>query len=273
VQENGTLSSYLLFVIALVILTIVFTILRLLAVRQYHLKRKGDAEDSMLAALGDMVSNTRFSVFDIIYLGFFIVTLSFSLSSLGLLVGYRDLQLPLLAFAVALTIAYGVFFFRSVRGKAYRRTEKVLDDHQTLGLEDWVLRKHLAELIRESEGDDFTRAEVARTTLENLKRKENKTGDAVCKIMKNPEQLKDIEPMKSPPRLWKSLRGSLLILVVFAIILMYFVYNYISGLMPYFDFIMNGLALFFVMMLVFTLCLCMEAPKSRKASRKARLGI
>ena len=259
--------------IALVILTIVFTILRLLAVKQYRLKRKGEAEDSMLASLGDMISNTRMSVFDIIYLGLLIVTQSFVFSTLGLLVRNRDLQLPLLVVAVGLTLVFGGFLFLTVKGKAHRRTERILDDHQTLGCEDWVIRKHLAELLRESECDNFTRAEIARATLENLKGKENKTGDAVRQIMENPEQLRDIEPMKIPPSLWRSLRGSLLILIVFAIALAYFVYSYLSGAMPYYDFFMNGLALFFVMMLILVLCLCVETPNARKANRKARLGI
>ena len=259
--------------IVLVILTIVFTILRLLAVKQYRLKRKGDAEDSMLASLGDMISNTRISVFDVIFFMIYIPVISLGLSNLGLLVGNENLQLPLLVVAVGLILVFEVFLFHTVHGKAYRRTEKILDDHQTLGFEDWVIRKHLAELIRESEGDDFTHAEVARNTLENLKGKENRTGDAVRQIMENPEQLRDSEPMKIPPSLWKSLRGSLLILVLFAIVLVYFVYSYLSGVMPYYDFFMNGLALFLVMMLVLVLCLCVETPNARKANRKARLGI
>ena len=273
VQTSGNLSSYQLFTIALVILTVVFAILRLVAVKQYRLKRKGEAEDSMLASLGELVSNTRMSVFDIIFFIIYIPAISFGLSTLGLLVGYGNLQLPLLLVAGGLLLFVGVFPFLTVRGKAYRRTERVLDDHQTLGFEDWVIRKHLAELLRESEGDDFTRAEVARTTLENLKKKENRTGDAVRQILENPERLKDIEPMKVPPSLWKSLRGSLLILVFSVFILMYFVISYLSGSIPYYDFFMNGIALFLVMTLVLALCFCVEAPKARKANRKARLGI
>ena len=259
-QSSGFLSSFQMLFIVLVILLIVITILRLMAVKQYRLKRKGDAEESILASLGDMLSNTRMSLFDVIHIGIFILTQSLGLSYLGLLVGHSNLQLPLLVVAVVLILVYGGFLFRTVRGKAYRRTERILDDHQSLGHEDLVIRKHLAELLRESEGDDFTRGEVARATLENLKGKENRTGDAVRQIMENPEQLRDIKPMKIPPRLWKSLRGSLLILVVFAVFLLYFAYSYISGSMSYYDVFMNGLALFFVMMLLLILCLCVEAP-------------
>lgn len=254
-------------------LLIIFTILRQLAVRQYRLKRKGEAEESMLASLGDMLSNTRGSYFYVIYLGIFIVTQSLGYSYLGLVVGSENLILPLLVVAVVSILVYGVFLFRTVRGRAYRKTERILDDHQSLGLEDLVIRKHLAELIRESEGDDFTQVEVARATLENLKGKENRTGDAVRQIMENPEQLRDINPMKIPPRLWKSFRGSILILNLFVIFLLYSVYSYLSGSMSYYDVFMNGLTLFFVMMLLPALCLCVEAPKARAANRKARLGI
>ena len=257
----------------LVILLVLITILRLLAVKQYRLKRKGEAEDSILTSLGDMISNTRISIFDVIFLGIFIVTQSLGYSFLVLVVGYEYLIPPFSVFAVILTLVIGVFLFLTVRGKAYRRTERILDDHQTLGLEDLVIRKHLAELLRESESDDYTRVEIARVTLENLKGKENKTGDAVRLIMENPEQLRNIEPMKIPPRLWRSLRGSLFILVMSVFILLYFVYSYLSGAMPYYDFFMNGLALFLVLSLVLALCLCVETPKARKANRKARLGV
>jgi hypothetical protein len=257
----------------LVTLLVLVAILRLLAVRQYRLKRKGEAEDSMLASLGNSISNTRISLFDVILLGIFIVTQSFGYGNLSLLVNTRDLILPLSVVAVGLFLVYGVFLFGTVRGRAYRRTEMILDDHQTLGLEDWVIQKYLAELIHQSEGDDFTRAEVARATLENLKKKENRTGDAVRRIMENPEQLKNIEPMEDSPSLWKSLRGSLLILVFSVFILMYFVINYVSGAMPHYDFFMNGIVVFLGMTLVLALCLGIEAPKARKANRKARLGI
>jgi hypothetical protein len=273
VQEEGILCSYQLFFIALVILTIVFTILRLLAVKQYRLKRKGDAADSMLVSLGDIISNTRMSVFDIIYIGIFIIAQSATYSYLTLLVGYGNLLLPVLIFAIVFILVSVVFLFCTVRGKAYRRTERILDDHQTLGHEDWVIQKHLAKLLHESEGDNFSRAEIAKATLKSLKGKENRTGDTVRLILENPEQLRDIEPMKIPPSLWKSLRCSLLILIIFAIVLVYFVYSYISGSMPYYDFFMNGLALFLMMSLVLACCLCVETPKARKANREARLGI
>ncbi len=272
-QSNGVLSSLQLLTIVLVILLIAITILRQLAVRQYRLKRKGEAEESMLASLGDMLSNTRMSLFDVIHIGIFIVTQALGYSYLSLVVGYENLQLPLLVIAVVLIVVYGWFLFRTVRGRAYRKTERILDDHQSLGLEDLVIQKHLAELLRESEGDDFTQVEVARVTLENLKGKENRTGDAVRQIMENPEQLRDIQPMKTSPRLWKSLRGSLLILVVFAVFLLYSAYNYLSGSMLYLELITNGLVLFFVMTLLLALCLCVEAPQARAANRKARLGI
>jgi len=261
------------FFVALVILLIGITILRLIAVKQYRLNRKGDAEESILASLGDMLSNTRMSLFDVIHIGIFILTQSLGLSYLGLLVGRSNLQLPLLVVMVVLILVSGVFLFHTVRGKAYRRTEMILNDHQTLGHEDWVIRKHLAELIHECDGDDFARVEIVRVTLENLRGKENKTGDAVRQIMKNPEQLREIKRMKKPPSLWKSLRCSLLVLVVFVIYLLYFAYSFISGAMSQFDLYMNALPVSLLLILILSLCLCVETPKAQAANRKARLGI
>ena len=272
-QANDFLFSNLIVFMALVTLLVLVAILRVLAVKQYRLKRKGEAEDSMLAALGDSISNTRISLFDGFLLGVFIVTQSLGYGVLSLLVDSRDLMLPLLVVALVMILGIGVFLFGTVRGKAYRRTEMVLDDHQTLGHEDWVVRKHLGLLIHESEGDDFTRAEIARATLENLKGKENKTGDAVRLILENPEQLRDIELMKTPQSLWRSLRGSLTILIVFVGFLLYIAISYLSGAISQIDLFMNALIISMLLTLALSCCLCIEAPRARKTSRKARLGI
>ena len=260
------------FFIVLVIILLGITILRLMAVRQYRLTRTGEAEDSALASLGNTLSNTRMSFFEVIYLSIFILVISQGFSLLGMLVDRAILQLPMMVLFIGLVLGSGGFLFLTVRGKAYRRTEQVLDDHQTTGFEDWVIRKHLAELVHESEDDDLTRAEVARATLEKLMGKENRTGDATRQIMENPEQLRDIEQMKLPG-LWRFLRGSLLMFAVFVVVVLYFVVSYFSGAMSYIDLFMNALPVALVLILVLSLCLCAEAPKARKASRKARLGI
>jgi len=244
-----------------------------MAVRQYRLKRAGNVEESMLASLGDKVSNTRWSLFDVVYLTIYLAAISQGGSYLSLVLGYEILLIPSLVLSVVLILASVWFLQFTVRGKAYRRTEMILDDHQTLGHEDWVIRKHLAELIYESEGENSSRAETARVTLENLKRKENRTGDTVRQILENPEQLRDIEPMKVHPSLLRFLRGSLLIFIVFIGVLLYFVFSYLSGTMSYIDLFMNALPVSLLLILFLSLCLCVEAPRSRSASRKARLGI
>lgn len=272
-QANDFLFSSLTIFMVLVTLLVLVAILRLFAVRQYHLLRKGEAEDSILTSLGDMISNTRISIFDIIFLGIYIAAQSLGYSLLVQAVGYEYL-IPLFSeFAAILFLVIGVFLFLTVKGKAYRRTERILDDHQTLGFEEWVIRKHLAELLRESEGDDFTRAEIASATLENLKGKENKTGDAVRLILENPEQLRDIEPMKTPPSLWRFLRGSLIILVIFVGVLLYFAISYLSDAVSQVDLFINALPISMLLILALSCCLCIEAPGARKANRKARLGI
>lgn len=272
-QASEFLASYQLFVIALVMVLIVLTIIRLLAVKQYRLKRAGDAEESILASLGEKVSNTRWSFFDVVYLIIYILAISQGLATLGLLVGYEILQIPLMVFAAGLVVVSVWFLQFTVRGKAYRRTERILDDHQTLGHEDWIIRKHLAELVHESEGENIARAEVAKATLENLKNKENTTGDAVRQILLNPDQLRDIDRMKSPPSLWKSLRFSILILIVFAVILLYFVYNYFSGMLSQIDLIMNVLPVTMLSILVLSLCLCVESTNARSRRKKVLFGV
>jgi hypothetical protein len=273
VQANEFLSIYAIVIVVLLLVLFGLTILRLMAVKQYHLKRTGEVEESMLASLGDKVSNTRWSLFDYVYLAIYILAISQGGSYLSLVLGYEILLIPSLVLAVVLLLVSVWFLQFTVRGKAYRRTEMILDDHQTLGQEDWVIRKHLEELIHEREGDNSSRAEIARATLENLKRKENRTGDTVRQILENPEQLRDIEPMMIHPSLLRFLRGSLLIFIVIVGFLLYFVLSYLSGLMSYMDLFMNALPISLLLILVLSLCLCVETPRARSASRKARLGI
>jgi len=273
VQTSGFTSSFQMFFISLVILAVVFAILRLLAVKQYRLKRKGEAEDSMLASLGDMISNTSISMFDIIFLGIFIIAQSITYSYLVLLVGYENLLLPLLIFAIMLILVYVVFLFYTVRGKVHRRTEQILTDHQRIGHEDLIIRKHLAELLHESEGDNYARVEVAKATLENLMEKENKTGDAVRQIMENPEQLRDIERMKTLPSIWRSFRVSLLVLTVFTVILLYFVYRFLSGALSQFDMLVNSFPFVLLFTFVLIITLYLEINNAQKVRRKVLFGL
>jgi len=259
-QTGGFVSAIQMLFVALVVLLIGFVILRWMAVKQYRLKRKGEAEDSMLVSLGDMISNTRMSIFDIIFLGIFIIAQSITYSYL-------------LIFAILLILVYVVFLFYTIRGKVYRRTEQILNDHQRIGHEDIIIRKHLAELLRESEGDNFTQVEVAKSTLENLMEKENKTGDAVRQIMENPEQLRDIERMKTLPSIWKSFRFSLLILTVFTVVLLYFVYHFLCGALSQLDMLTNVFPFVLLFTFVLIITLYLEVNNAQKVRRKVLFGL
>ncbi|MHA1662081.1 MAG: hypothetical protein ACTSVR_02350 [Candidatus Thorarchaeota archaeon] len=272
-QTGGFVSAIQMLFVALVVLLIGFVILRWMAVKQYRLKRKGEAEDSMLVSLGDMISNTRMSIFDIIFLGIFIIAQSITYSYLILLVGYENLLPALLIFAILLILVYVVFLFYTIRGKVYRRTEQILNDHQRIGHEDLIIRKHLAELLRESEGDNFTQVEVAKSTLENLMDKENKTGDAVRQIMENPEQLRDIERMKTLPSIWKSFRFSLLILTVFTVVLLYFVYHFLCGALSQLDMLTNVFPFVLLFTFVLIITLYLEVNNAQKVRRKVLFGL
>ena len=103
--------------------------------------------------------------------------------------------------------------------------------------------------------------------------KENKTGDAVRQIMENPEQLRDIERMKALPSIWRSYRWSFLVHIVFTVILLYFVYRFLSGELSQFDIFINVIPFVFLFTFVLIITLILEVNNAQKERRKVLFGI
>ncbi len=272
-QASEFLFLYYIVIAIIALLFIGFTILRWMAVKQYRLVRAGEAGESTLSALGDKVSNSRWYIFDSLYIIIFILVISQVLPNLGMLVGFDVLQLPVLVLALGLLLGSILFLQFTIRGQAYRRTEQIIADHQTIGHEDLIIRKHLAELIHESEGDDDKQAAIARATLENLQYKENRTGDAVRQILENPDQLREMPRMKKPPSLWKSFRVSLLILSIAVLVVVYLSIAYLSGALLQYEFFTNLLTIFFLGPLTLVACLCVESNRARTERKRVLFGV
>ena len=272
-QTSEFLLGYGIVIGIQIILLVGFTILRWMAVKQYRLVRAGERGESTLSSLGDRVSNTRMHLFDSICLIIFILGVSQGLTYLNIAIGFDVFLIPLTILSVGLLLVFIVFLKFTIRGQAYQRTERILADHQTLGHEDWIIRKHLAELVHQSEDDDNYQAEIAKATLEKLKQQQNRTGDAVRQILENPDQLRDIERMKKLPSTWRSFRFSLLILVGLVALALYFGIGFMEGFIPYYDLYLKALTFILLSTLVFVSCLCVESSKARSNRRKTLFGV
>ncbi len=194
---------YLQFGLPFLITGILLTILRVVAVKRYHAERVIAGKTTSLGNLGKNLANTPFLSFNIPML----VTLSVGficvLLSIFQQLGFEDMILPLGITALAMTVVLVPFYTVTVKGRAVWWFGKIIRDHQHYNHQEWVIQKRLVELLREKEGSDKSRAEVAQQVLERLMSQENMTGDAVRKIMADPAGPIDrFEDKTIPNPLW-----------------------------------------------------------------------
>lgn len=182
-QFNVFLTAYLRVALLLLSIGILLTILRVVAVKRYHAERVTTGETSSLGALGKNLANTPFPSFNIPWLVTFSVGIVFVLVYI---LGFENLVLHLGITALGMTVVMGLFYTVTVRGRAILWKGKIIRDYQHYGHQEWVIQKRLVELMREKEGSDKFRAEVAQRVLEALMAQENMTGDAVRRIMADP---------------------------------------------------------------------------------------
>lgn len=233
---------YFQFGLPLLIIGILLTALRVVAVKRYHAERLTAGETTALGKLGKNLANTPFPSFNI----FMAVTLSlgivYVLLSIFRQLGFEDMVLPLGVTALGLTIVMSLFYTVTVRGRATWWFGKIIRDHQHYNHQEWVIQKRLVELMTEKEGSDNFRAEVARQVFEKLMVQEDITGDAVRKIMASPEGPIDrFEDKTIPNPLWDFKYSLLLMAFCYAAILFIswcFGVGIISDLAIYSDVIM-----------------------------------
>ncbi|MFW9863588.1 MAG: hypothetical protein ACFFET_14950 [Candidatus Thorarchaeota archaeon] len=233
---------YFQFGLPLLIIGILLTALRVVAVKRYHAERLTTGETTALGKLGKNLANTPFPSFNI----FMAVTLSlgivYVLLSIFRQLGFEDMVLPLGVTALGLTIVMSLFYTVTVRGRATWWFGKIIRDHQHYNHQEWVIQKRLVELMTEKEGSDNFRAEVARQVFEKLMVQEDITGDAVRKIMASPEGPIDrFEDKTIPNPLWDFKYSLLLMAFCYAAILFIswcFGVGIISDLAIYSDVIM-----------------------------------
>ena len=211
---------YFQFGLPLLIIGILLIALRVIAVKRYHAERLTAGETTALGKLGKNLANTPFLSFNIVMLVTLSVGIIYVLLSIFQQLGFEDMVLPLGVTALGLTVVMSLFFTVTVRGRATWWFGKIIRDHQHYNHQEWVIQKRLVELMREKEGSDNFRTEVAGQVFEKLMVQEDITGDAFRKIMASPEGPIDrFEDKTIPNPLWDFKYSLLLMVFCYAAIL------------------------------------------------------
>ena len=272
-QHQNLLSISLVYFLLSLGVGILILLIRTMAIERYQLERRGYAERSALGSLGDNFSNTPSVLFNVVLYAIFFLTVNFFLEYLRRQSFYEQVEVPVFISMAGLALLILVYLIVPVRGKVNRRASSIETEYQTLGYEELIIRKQLADLVRESEGQDYAKAEIARRVIEKLSEKENKTGDAVRRIMTNPESLRKMDGTKPVPKPWTYLKVTYILGFAFAATLTVGTLGKLSGYFSMYDIVVKILPISFVLLIGFTCCLCVESASASEKRRKLRYGI
>ena len=272
-QYQHLLSISLVYFLLSLGVSILILLVKEIAVKRYQLERRGYAERSALGSLGDNLSNTPSVLFRVVLYATFFLTINFFLEYLRRQPFYEQIAIPVFISMAALALLILLYLIVPISGRINRRINSIETEYQTLGYEELIIRKQLADLLRESEGQDYSKVEIARQVIEKLSKKENRTGDAVRRIMTNPESLRDMDGTKPVPRPWTYLRVTYVLGFAFAATLIVGTLGKLVGYFSMYDIVIKVLPLSFVLLLGFTLCLCVESTSASEKRRRMRFGI
>ncbi|TFG27844.1 hypothetical protein EU527_18090 [Candidatus Thorarchaeota archaeon] len=272
-QFQGYLSWSLVYFLLSLSFIILILVIRGMAIKRYHLERRGYAEKSFLGTLGDNLSNTPSVLFNAVLFATAFLMVNFFLEFLRRQIFYEEVEVPVIMSIVGIALIILLYFRMSTRGRVYRQVESIEREYQTLGYEELVIQKQLADLVHDIESEDYTRAEISRQVIDNLSKKENKTGDAVRRMMTNPEKLRDMQGTKPVPSQWRYLRVTYIVAITFAATLVVGTWGRLFDYFSLYDIIMKILPLAFILLIAFTLCFYIESTSATEKRRKARYGI
>jgi hypothetical protein len=260
-----SLVFFLLFFSALLLMTV----LRVTAIKRYQSERKSAGEKSALGSLGDSLSNMQSIVFNVLHSVLFIFTFESGVFLFQDQLGYENTQLVLLAGLSGVLVVLVAYLGLTVDGRAHWREARIESDYQAFGHEDRILQIRLAELVRDTQASTISRVEVAQRVLNRLMVKENKTGDAVRRIMSSPEQLQNVSNGRIIPGPLRYLRVSLFLLAVLVITVTVVFLGVLSGLASFYELAGEAFPLQLVLTAALVCCLCLEGSSANEKRRKA----
>jgi hypothetical protein len=252
--------------------SLVLTAMYIAAVKRYQAERKGKGSGSILGALGNRLSNTMPSWFWVPYSVLIVMSIY---TGVFLFVGQFSLGIQTLAIVAVLggiLLVEVAFLTLTVNGSSRWRLSSISGEYHIFGNEDWVLRIRLAELMRDVEQPKSFRSNVARSTLNRLMARENLMGDAVRRIMSNPEQLQNEPDSSTIPGPWRYFRISILLSILLAIPMIIFSLGALSWPSVYFDLSLQIFPLAFVLNVALVCSLLYEATTVNEKRRKAHVA-
>jgi hypothetical protein len=263
-----TLSLFVLFLSASLILTATY----LAAIKRYQAERKGVGSESILGALGDRLSNTAPTWFYVPYMVLIVVTVYTGVFLFGNQFSLDTRTLVIIAVLGGILLVEVAYLNLTTSGRSRWRLSKITSEYYVFGNEDWVLQIRLAELMRDVEQPKSFRSNVARSVLDRLMTRENLMGDAVRRIMSDPEHLQNAADSSTIPGQWRYFRFSILLSIPFAIAMIIFTLGALSWPSAYFDLSIQFFPLVLVLNVALICSLLYQATTVNERRRKAHLA-
>lgn len=259
---------FILFLSALLILTAIY----LAAVKRYRAERKGIGRGSILGTLGDRLSNTMASWFWVPYIVLIIVIIETGVFLFGGQISLDTQTLIIFAILGSILLVEVAYINLTTSGHARWRLSKIVGEYRAFGNEDWVLQIRLAELMRDAKGTKSFCSNTAKSVLDRLMARENLMGDAVRRIMSDPEQLQNAADSSTIPGALRYFRFSMILSIPFAIVMIPFSLGALSWPSAAFDLSVQIYPFVLVLIMVLICSLLYEATTVNEKRRKAHLA-
>jgi hypothetical protein len=268
VQQSSFLTFNLLFFLFFLSVAVFITALRFAAIKRYQTERRNVETKSALGSLGDRLSNTPFSLYNALHPVLWILVFISAMLLLEDQVSYESIQLLEITVLSGILFAMVVYFVFTMSGRVRWRVGRIEGDYQAFEHEEWVLQIRLAELVRDTQSSNSSRAEVAQRVLDNLMTKENNTGDTVRQIMATPEQLQDVQQDRTIPNPLRYFKYSLLLCVALIITMTTSMLLLSSGSYSGLEMATQFFFFSFVLTGALMCCVCLEGSSVTEKRRK-----
>jgi hypothetical protein len=272
VQSHVFLVTMQLLFILFLSASLILSAIYLAAIKRYQAERKGIGSGSILGALGNRLSNTMAGWFWVPYSVLIIMIVLTGVFLFGGQLTFGTQTLVMIAVLCGILLVEVAYLNLTTSGRSRWRLSKISGEYHVFGNEDWVLRIRLAELMHDVEQPKSFRSKVARSTLDRLMARKNLMGDAVRRIMSDPEQLQNAADSSTIPSQWRYFRFSILLSIPLAIAMIITFPGALSWPSAAFDLSLQILPLVLVLNVALVCSLLYEATTVNEKRRKAHLA-
>jgi hypothetical protein len=268
VQQSGIPTVYLLIFLMVLSAAVFITALRFAAIKKYQNERRNAKARSALGSLGDRLSNTPSSLYNVMHPVLYIFAFTLGIPLLENRFSYDSVVLSEIIVLSGILFVMVAYFGFTVSGRVRWRVSKIEADYQAFEHEGWVLQVRLAELVLATQSSNTSRAEMAQRVIDNLMTKENMTGDAVRQLMSTPEQLQDVQRDRTIPNPLRYFKFSLLLFGAIGITVVISALGISIGGLPGYDIAMKLFPFALVLTGALVCCVCLEGSSANEKRHK-----